>query len=266
MFLSGIILFEVGSAICGAANSSLMLIVGRAVAGLGSSSIFTGAILTMVNTVPLHRRPMLQGLFGACFGVASVTGPLLGGAFTGSPATWRWCFYINLPLGGITIAVVSLFLHLDHKPRTLGWMETMKHLDPAGTVLFLAAIVCLLLTLEWGTAHHSWSEPRNIALWVLFSLLFLAFVAWQYWTQETIATIPARIFFQRSVAFGGVSQFLVGSTMLTASIYIPLWFQAITGVSATQSGINTVPLVLSVVVGSILSGGLVQCTGYYTPS
>jgi MFS family permease len=86
VFLSGIFLFEIGSAVCGAAQSSTMLIIGRAIAGLGSSGIFTGAILIMLNTVPLHRRPLLQGLFGACFGVASVAGPLLGGAFTGSKA------------------------------------------------------------------------------------------------------------------------------------------------------------------------------------
>ncbi|KAF1849628.1 MFS general substrate transporter [Cucurbitaria berberidis CBS 394.84] len=266
VFLSGIFLFEAGSAICGAAQNSLMLIVGRAIAGLGSSGIFTGAILIMLNTVPLHRRPMLQGLFGACFGVASVAGPLLGGAFTGSKATWRWCFYINLPLGGITILVVCFLLKLDEqKPKLATWKETVKHLDPLGTALFLPSITCLLLALEWGAADYSWSSPRLIALLVIFAVLLVAFIVWQYFTQHTTATIPARVIFQRSVAFGSVSQFCVGATMLTVSIYIPLWFQAIKGVSAMQSGINTIPLVLSVVVGSILSGGLVQRVGYYTP-
>lgn len=266
VFLSGIFLFEAGSAVCGAAQSSIMLIIGRAIAGLGSSGIFTGAILIMLNTVPLHRRPLLQGLFGACFGVASVAGPLLGGAFTGSKLTWRWCFYINLPLGAITIIVVVLLLKLEEaKPKLPTWKQTFLHLDPLGTVLFLPAITCLLLALEWGAAEYSWSSPRLIALLVVFAVLFVSFILWQYFTRNTTATVPARILVQRSVAFGGASQFCVGSTMLTVSIYIPLWFQAIKEVSAMQSGINTIPLVLSVVVGSIMSGGLVQRLGYYTP-
>ncbi|KAL6706129.1 hypothetical protein ACN47E_006045 [Coniothyrium glycines] len=266
VFLSGIFLFEGGSAICGAAQTSTMLIIGRAIAGLGSSGIFTGAILIMLNTVPLHKRPMLQGLFGACFGVASVAGPLLGGAFTGSKATWRWCFYINLPLGGLTVLIVCFLLKLEEqKPKLATWKETAKHLDPLGTILFLPSITCLLLALEWGAADLPWSSPRLIALLIVFAVLFVAFIVWQYLTRNTTATVPARIIVQRSVAFGGASQFCVGSTMLTVSIYIPLWFQAIKGVSAMQSGINTIPLVLSVVVGSILSGGLTQRIGYYTP-
>ncbi|KAH7084736.1 major facilitator superfamily-domain-containing protein [Paraphoma chrysanthemicola] len=266
VFLSGIFLFEAGSAVCGAAQTSTMLIIGRAIAGLGSSGIFTGAILIMLNTVPLHRRPLLQGLFGACFGVASVAGPLLGGAFTGSKATWRWCFYINLPLGGLTILVVIFLLKLEEqKPKLANWKETVKNLDPLGTILFLPSITCLLLALEWGAADYSWSSPQLVALLIVFAVLLVAFIAWQYFTRNTTATVPARILFQRSVAFGGMSQFCVGSTMLTVSIYIPLWFQAIKEVSAMQSGINTIPLVLSVVAGSIMSGGLTQKIGYYTP-
>ncbi|CAN9249180.1 unnamed protein product [Alternaria alternata] len=266
VFLSGIFLFELGSIVCGAARSSNMLIVGRAIAGLGSSGIFTGAILIMLNTVPLAKRPMLQGLFGACFGVASVAGPLLGGAFTSSSATWRWCFYINLPLGGITILAVCFLLNLEEKkPQFETWGETIKHLDPLGTALFLPSITCLLLALEWGAAEYRWNSPRIVVLLIAFIILLIAFIFWQFVTRNTTATLPARIVFQRSVAFGSASQFCVGATMLTVSIYIPLWFQAIKGASAMQSGINTIPLVLSVVVGSIMSGGFVQRIGYYTP-
>ncbi|KAF2261430.1 major facilitator superfamily transporter [Lojkania enalia] len=264
-YLCGILLFEIGSAICGAAVNSLMLIIGRAVAGLGAGGIFTGAILIMLNSVPLHKRPMLQGLFGACFGVASVAGPLLGGAFTGSKATWRWCFYINLPLGAITVAAVIFFVRLDEKKPYLSWKQTFWQLDPFGTVLFLPAITCLLLALEWGGIDYAWSDGRMIALMTIFAVLFVAFIVLQGFTRNTTATVPARIIFQRSVIFGSFSQLFVGSTMLTVSLYIPIWFQAIKDASAMKSGINTIPLVLSVVVGSIMSGGLTQKIGYYTP-
>jgi MFS family permease len=166
----------------------------------------------------------------------------------------------------LTIAVVIFLLKLEeNKPKMANWKETAKRLDPLGTILFLPAITCLLLALEWGAADYSWSSPRLVALLVVFAVLFVAFIAWQYFTRNTTATVPVRILFQRSVAFGSASQFCVGSTMLTVSIYIPLWFQAIKEVSAIQSGINTIPLVLSVVVGSIMSGGLTQRIGYYTP-
>lgn len=266
VFLSGIFLFEIGSAVCGAAQSSIMLIIGRAIAGLGSSGVFTGAILIMLNTVPLHKRPLLQGLFGACFGVASVTGPLLGGAFTESGLTWRWCFYINIPLGGVTILVVTFLLNLkESKPPRKGWKNTIKRMDPVGTVLFLPGITCLLLALEWGAADHAWNSPQLIGLLTTFAIFFTAFVVWQYITRNTFATVPARIILQRSIACGCASQFCVGATMLTVSIYMPLWFQAIRGVSAFQSGANSLPLVLSTVFASILSGGLIQRIGYYTP-
>ncbi|KAH6639818.1 major facilitator superfamily transporter [Boeremia exigua] len=266
VFMSAIFLFEIGSALCGAAQSSIMLIIGRAIAGLGSSGVFTGAILIMLNTVPLHKRPLLQGLFGACFGVASVTGPLLGGAFTESGLTWRWCFYINIPLGGITIVVVMFLLKLkENKPPIKGWKDTIQRMDPLGAILFLPSITCLLLALEWGAAEYKWSSPRIIALLTTFAFLFTAFVAWQYYTRNTTATLPARILFQRSIACGCASQFCVGAAMLTVSIYMPLWFQAIKGVSAFQSGANSLPLVLSTVVASVVSGGLIQHFGYYAP-
>lgn len=265
-FLAGIFLFEVGSAICGAAQNSLMLIIGRAVAGLGSSGVFTGAILIMMNTVPLHKRPLLQGLFGACFGVASVTGPLLGGAFTESHLSWRWCFYINIPLGAITIVVVVFLLKInERKPPRKDWKDTVQKMDPLGTILFLPGITCLLLALEWGATDYAWNSPRIIALLTAFATLFTAFVVWQYITRKTTATVPARILFQRSIGCGCASQFCVGATMLTVSIYMPLWFQAIRGVSPFQSGANSLPLVLSTVFSSILSGGLIQRIGYYTP-
>jgi MFS family permease len=266
VFLSGIFLFEVGSAICGAAPSSTVLIVGRAIAGFGSSGILTGAITIMINTIPLHKRPLYQGLFGACFAVASVAGPLMGGAFTDSKATWRWCFYINLPLGAVTMIALTLLLHLNEKkkaPQT--WRQQISLLDPWGTACFLPAIICLLLALQWGGTLYPWGNWRIIVLFVFFSVLITAFIAIQVMTRDTTATIPARIITQRSVIAGCLYTFCLGSAFMIAVFYLPIWFQAIKGATAVKSGIMSIPLILACVVALIMCGGLVQRFGYYTP-
>jgi MFS family permease len=265
VFLTGIALFEIGSAICGAAPNSISLIIGRAIAGFGSSGIFTGAISILLNSVPLHRRPFYQGLFGACFGVASVAGPLLGGVFTQGHLGWRWCFYINLPFGGFTIAALIVFLNLDEDKRKLTFIEQLKQLDPIGTGVFLPSIVCLLLALQWGGVTYSWSSWRVVLCLCVFAVLFIIFIAVQYINRNRNALMPARIAFQRSVLFGSFYQFMLGSTMLCTIVYIPLWFQAIKGVSPVKSGIDTIPLVGGVVVGSITSGAIVGRIGYYLP-
>jgi Major Facilitator Superfamily len=264
IFLSGIVFFEAGSALCGGAPNSTSLIVGRAIAGFGSAAIFTGAIMILLRSVPLHRRPVFQGLFGACFGVASVAGPLIGGAFTQGKAGWRWCFYINLPLGGFTILALIFFLHLEENKPKLTWREALWKLDPIGTAIFLPAIISLLLALQWGGSTYAWSEWRVVLCLVFFAVLFSAWLLSQYLARHDNATIPFRILRTRAVSFGSWFQFMLGSTMLCTIVYIPLWFQAIKGVTPVKSGIDTIPMVLGLVVMSILSGGLTNRLGYYT--
>lgn len=264
VFLSSIVVFEVGSAICGAAPNSVAFIIGRAIAGSGSSGIFSGAIIIIMNLVPLHKRPLLQGLVGAVFGIASVVGPLLGGVFT-SKVSWRWCFYINLPIGGVAMVVLIFILHIPGAAKgNTPWRQQVSQLDPIGTFLFICGIVCLLLALQWGGSTYPWHDGRIIALLVLFVLLISAFTAVQVWKKET-ATVPLRIVKNRSILAGMWSQFSVGSAMMVMIYYLPIWFQAIKDVSAYQSGIDTLPLVLGLVVSSISAGALVQRIGYYTP-
>ena len=264
VFLYAIGVFEVGSAICGAAPNSTAFIVGRAVAGTGSSGIFSGAIVIIMNLVPLHKRPILMGLVGAVFGVSSVIGPLLGGVFT-TKVSWRWCFYINLPVGGVAIIILILLLHIP-KAKKAGtpWRQQVLQLDPLGTAIFIAGIVCLLLALQWGGSTYPWGNGRIIALLVLFVVCILVFIGIQIWKGET-ATVPPRIVTQRSIAAGMWSQFCVGAAMMTLVYYIPIWFQAIKDVNAIKSGIDTLPLLLSLVVSSISAGFLVTKIGYYTP-
>ena len=270
ILLSAIVVFEVGSAICGAAASSSMFIVGRAVAGLGSAGMMNGAIVVMIAVVPLRKRPLLQGLIGAVFGVASVVGPLLGGAFT-EKASWRWCFYINLPLGAVVIAILVVVLRLpsskkDNNPnaerKSVG--QLLTSLDPVGLVTFMPSIVCLLLALQWGGTTYAWSNWRIILLLVLFPLLFAVFVATQILRPET-ATLPMRILAQRSISLSFLYTFSSQAAMLVVTYYIPLFFQAIKSFSPLDSGLATLPFLLSLVIGSIIAGGLVQRIGYPAP-
>lgn len=269
ILLSAITIFEIGSAICGAAASSSMFILGRAVAGLGSAGMMNGAIVVMIAVVPLKKRPLLQGLIGAVFGVASVIGPLLGGAFT-EKISWRWCFYINLPLGAVVVAILLVVLRLpDNKPAQVpndkkSAAEVLLSLDPLGLITFMPSIICLLLALQWGGTTYTWSSWRIILLLTLFPILFGAFLATQILRPKT-ATLPVRILTQRSVAFSFLFTFSSQAAMLVVTYYIPLFFQAIKSFSPLDSGLATLPFLLSLVIGSIIAGGLVQRIGYPAP-
>ncbi|KAK8044769.1 hypothetical protein PG993_004793 [Apiospora rasikravindrae] len=265
VYLSGLLLFEVGTVICGAAPNSTALIVGRAIAGLGSSGLFTGAMLTIAHTVPLAKRPAFMGSIGGVYGIASVVGPLIGGAFT-DHVTWRWCFYINLPLGAITAIGFSL------KPKVKGQLtasttplpEVMKKMDPVGGFIFIAANVCLLLALQWGGLQYSWSNGRIIALLVVFGVAIVVFCALQAWMGHD-ATVPARIASQRSIAFASLFGICCGGSFFIVTYYVPLWFQAIKNDTPVQAGIHFLPFILPEIFGIIISGILVTAFGYYNP-
>ena len=264
VFLIAIFIFEIGSAICGAAPNSTVFIVGRAIAGMGGSGAFSGAIVIIIYTVPLHKRPVYQGMIGSIFGIASVAGPLLGGLFT-SKVTWRWCFYINLPIGGVSMVILFFILELP-PPKNKGTplKQQFLQLDPIGTALFLPGIVCILLALQWGGSTYNWSNARIIVLIILFALLITGFILVQLWKKE-MGTVPPRIASQRSVAAGMWVTFCTGGSFMTIVYFIPIWFQAIKDVSAVQSGIMNLPLILSLVVASVSAGIAVNKIGYYTP-
>ncbi|KAM6523499.1 hypothetical protein FSOLCH5_004116 [Fusarium solani] len=263
IFIAAVVIFEVGSALCGAAPNSTAFIIGRAIAGMGSAGIFSGSSVILTQILPLEKRPMYIGMMGSIFGVASIVGPLMGGAFTDN-VTWRWCFYINLPIGGAVLAVLFVFLHVPQVTNTETLKRQFIRMDPIGTVLFLPGIVCLILALQWGGASYPWSDGRIIALFVVAGVLLLAFIGVQIWRQED-ATTPPRIISQRSVACGIGYAMCIGGGMISLLYTLPIWFQAIKGTSAIQSGIDTIPLVLSLVVGAIMSGAIITRTGYYVP-
>lgn len=176
----------------------------------------------------------------------------------------RWCFYINLPIGAVTFAVIFFILHLpEPKREKLTWKQRVNRLDPLGTLVFLPSIVCLLLALQWGGVTYAWSSGRIIALLVLFGVLIIAFIAIQIWRQEN-ATVPPRIIRNRSILAGIWFIFCIGTAMFIYIYFLPIWFQAIKRASAVKSGIMTLPFILGVVIASSMSGFLTKKIGYYT--
>ncbi|RLM00569.1 hypothetical protein CFD26_108157 [Aspergillus turcosus] len=263
--LAALGLFELGSLVCAVTTSSLTLIIGRALAGLGSAGLLSAAVLIAGQIVPLRQRPMLVGLVSGLNGLASIAGPLLGGLFT-AHLSWRWCFYINLPIGG-TAALIILFLF---EPSGKGsqsrqsFKQQIPQLDLLGTALFIPSIICLLLALEWGGTAWAWSNVRIIVLFILFGVLSISFVAIQIRKGET-ALVPPRLLKNRNVWSGGLCMALAVGAFYIIVYYLPLWFQVIKDVSAFQSGIMFLPMLVSMIVMSVVSGGLVSQIGYYTP-
>ncbi|KAH8815363.1 DHA14-like major facilitator [Xylogone sp. PMI_703] len=265
VYLIAIGVFELGSLVCGVAPNSTALIVGRAIAGLGSAGIFSGALIIVAYSVPLAKRPIYTGFIGSCYGVASVAGPLLGGVFT-DKATWRWCFFINLPIGAITVLIIAIFFKSPQRKKeaNLTWNDRIKQFDLIGTAFFMPAIISLLLALQWGGSKYTWSNWRIILLFCFFGVLILAFVAVQIWRGD-YATVPPNIVKLRTVWSSIWFAFTIGSFFLLMMYFLPIWFQSVKGASAVKSGIMNLPLLLVMVLISILAGGLVSAFGYYTP-
>ena len=264
-FLISIFLFEVGSLICAVAKDSVTLIVGRAIAGLGGAGVASGAYTIMAFSAPPERRAAFTGIMGAAYGIASVAGPLLGGVFT-SDVSWRWCFYVNLPIGGFSAFVILLFFQPPPaaKPQQASWREKFLQMDFPGTFVIMAAVVCFLLAIQWGGTTKSWNDSQVIGLLVGFGLLIIVFVAIEYFSGER-ALIVGRLMKNRKILVSMLFIFFFAGSFFVLLYYLPIYFQSVDGVSPSDSGVRNIPLLVAASIFSVLSGGLISAFGYYQP-
>ncbi|KAI5205377.1 putative major facilitator superfamily transporter [Aureobasidium subglaciale] len=264
-YLSALIIFEVGSVICAAATSSTMLIVGRAVAGVGAAALFSGGMTIIGFIAPLRKRAIYIASLSSMFGIASIVGPLLGGVFT-DRATWRWCFWINLPFGGIgLVAVFFFFSNPERKHTNMTFREKIKQIDILGAFLLICAIVCLLLALQWGGTTYPWSNSKVWGCLLGFGLLISVFIVLQIKLGDR-ATLPPRILVkQRTVLVSAAYSTFFAMGMYTHIFYLPFYFQAVKNTSAEGSGIRCIAYLVSNTIASVIVGGTITVIGVYAP-
>jgi EmrB/QacA subfamily drug resistance transporter len=252
-FQAAIVIFLVGSVLSGLSHSMVELIAFRAVQGLGSGGLMVGAQAIVGDIVSPRERGRYVGLFGAVFGVSSIIGPLLGGVFV-DDLTWRWIFYINVPIGIVALLVVA-----SQVPGKLGRVH--HFIDYLGTaVLALAATSFILLTSLGGTTY-AWNSAPIWFLGVFGVVLVGVFVLVERKAKEPV--LPLHLFRQRAFSVTSIVGFIIGFAMFGAITYLPAFFQVVRGVSPTLSGVQLLPLMAGLLVVSIGSGQIISRTGRY---
>ena len=253
VFLAAILIFLAGSMLAGLSQSINELILFRAIQGAGAGGLMVGAQAIIADIVPPRERGRYMGLIGSVFAVASVAGPLLGG-FLVDQISWRWVFYVNMPIGALAVLIVVFKLHL-HQPHN------RHRIDYLGAVLLSGGVGALTLMTSWGGTEHAWGSPTILGLAAVGVVLLVAFVFQEHRAAEPI--VPPELFrssiFRVSSAIGAT----IGMAMFGAIIFIPLFLQVVYGASATGSGLRMIPLMLGLLTATVASGRAITRMGRY---
>lgn len=253
VFQVAVLFFLAGSVLCGLAGSMTMLVASRTLQGVGGGAMMVTAMAVIGEVIPLRERGRYQGALGAVFGVTTVIGPLLGGFFT-DHLTWRWAFWINVPIALLVIVVGTLAIpSLAKAGRAV--------IDYAGILFIGVAASGLTLATSWGGSTYAWSSPMIISLFVGSVLALAIFV----WVESHVAEpiLPIRLFASPVFTVCCILGFIVGFAMLGALTFLPTFMQFVNGVSATESGMRTLPMVAGMLITSIGSGQIIGRTGRY---
>jgi EmrB/QacA subfamily drug resistance transporter len=253
VFQLGVLVFIIGSFFCGLANSMVLLIAFRAVQGIGGGALTVTSTALIADVIPLRLRGQYQGALGAVFGVTTVIGPLLGGVFT-DDLSWRWVFYVNVPIAVIVIAMAARTIprvRSDRKPK----------IDYLGCLFVALGATGLTLATSWGGTEYAWGSATIIGLFVASVAALVIFVFVEMRAEEPI--LPMRLFRSRVFSVASVLSFIVGFAMIGSITFLPTFLQYVNGVSATTSGLRMLPMVLGLLATALISGTIVSKTGRY---
>jgi EmrB/QacA subfamily drug resistance transporter len=253
VFLAAILIFLAGSMLAGLSQSMGELIGFRALQGIGAGGLMVGAQAIIADIVPPRERGRYMGLIGSVFAVASIAGPLLGGFFVDN-LSWRWVFYVNMPVGALAVAIVATRLHL-HTPHH------RHRIDFLGAGLLSGAVGSLIMVTTWGGSQYAWGSPTIVGLGVAGAGMLATFVWWE--TRAAEPLLPLTLFRSSVFAVSSGMGFAIGMAMFGAIIFIPLFLQLVYGASPTSSGLRMLPLMAGLLVAAIASGRAISRLGRY---
>jgi EmrB/QacA subfamily drug resistance transporter len=253
LFQAAIVIFLAGSMLAGLSQSMIELIAFRALQGIGAGGLMVGAQAIIADIVPPRQRGKYMGLIGSVFAVASVAGPLLGGFLVDS-FSWRWIFYVNMPVGAVAIVIVALRLHLPERHQR-------HQIDFLGAALLTAGIAALILMTTWGGNQYAWGSATILGLGVGGLLLLLAFVWQERRAPEPL--MPGQLFRSPVFSVASAMGFAIGMAMFGAIIFIPFFLQIVFGATPTSSGLRMLPLMAGLLVAAIWSGRAISRMGRY---